>query len=43
MSERVLLGRISGAHGLKGEVKITAFTAEPEDLAAYGPLTSPDG
>ena len=41
--ERVLLGRISGAHGLKGEVKIATFTAEPEDVAAYGPLTSADG
>jgi 16S rRNA processing protein RimM len=43
MDELVLLGRISGAHGLKGEVKIAAFTAEPEDIAAYGPLTSADG
>jgi 16S rRNA processing protein RimM len=41
--ERVLLGRITGAHGLKGEVKIATFTAEPEDVAAYGPLTSADG
>jgi 16S rRNA processing protein RimM len=43
MSERILLGRISGAHGLKGEVKIAAFTAEPEDIAAYGQLMSADG
>jgi 16S rRNA processing protein RimM len=41
--ERVLLGRITGAHGLKGEVKIATFTAEPEDVAAYGPLMSADG
>ncbi|MGO9546840.1 MAG: ribosome maturation factor RimM [Rhodomicrobium sp.] len=41
--ERVLLGRITGAHGLKGEVKIATFTAEPEDVAAYGPLTGEDG
>ncbi len=41
--DRVLLGRITGAHGLKGEVKIATFTAEPEDVAAYGPLTSADG
>ena len=41
--ERVLLGRITGAHGLKGEVKIAAFTADPEDVAAYGPLTNADG
>jgi 16S rRNA processing protein RimM len=43
MSDLVLLGRISGAHGLKGEVKIAAFTAHPEDVAAYGPLSSGDG
>ncbi|MGO8780730.1 MAG: ribosome maturation factor RimM, partial [Rhodomicrobium sp.] len=42
-NERVLLGRITGAHGLKGEVKIATFTAEPEDVAAYGPLTGADG
>ena len=41
--ERVLLGRVTGAHGLKGEVKIVAFTAKPEDVAAYGALTSADG
>jgi 16S rRNA processing protein RimM len=40
--ERVLLGRITGAHGLKGEVKIATFTADPEDVAAYGPLTATD-
>ncbi len=41
--EKVLLGRITGAHGLKGEVKIAAFTASPEDIAAYGVLTDADG
>lgn len=41
--ERVLLGRITGAHGLKGEVRIAAFTAGPDDVAAYGPLQSADG
>ncbi len=41
--ERVLLGRITAAHGLKGEVKIASFTATPEDIAAYGPLTDAGG
>jgi 16S rRNA processing protein RimM len=41
--DMVLLGRISGAQGLKGEVRITTFTDAPENLAAYGPLTTPDG
>jgi 16S rRNA processing protein RimM len=39
----VLLGRISGAHGIRGDVKITSFTAVPEDIAAYGPLTDGKG
>jgi 16S rRNA processing protein RimM len=41
--ERVLLARVTGAHGLKGEVKIATFTADPEDVAAYGPLSNADG
>jgi 16S rRNA processing protein RimM len=36
---RVLLGRIAGAHGLKGEVVVHAYTEFPEDIAAYGPLS----
>jgi len=42
-ADKVLLGRITGAHGLRGEVKIATFTGDPEDIAAYGPLTSADG
>jgi 16S rRNA processing protein RimM len=41
--ERVLLGRITGAHGLKGEVKIATFTAVPEDIGSYGALTDATG
>ena len=36
--KRILLGRIAGAHGIRGEVLIKTFTARPEDIAAYGPL-----
>ncbi|MBO0764164.1 MAG: ribosome maturation factor RimM [Hyphomicrobiaceae bacterium] len=35
---RILLGRIAGAHGIRGEVLIKTFTGRPEDIAAYGPL-----
>ena len=38
-----LLGRITGAQGLKGEVRIATFTEVPENIAAYGPLTAADG
>jgi 16S rRNA processing protein RimM len=40
---RVLLGRIGRPQGLKGEVRLTSFTADPLGIAAYGPLESEDG
>jgi 16S rRNA processing protein RimM len=35
---RVCLGRITGAHGVRGEVRIRTYTQTPESIAAYGPL-----
>jgi 16S rRNA processing protein RimM len=35
----LLLGRIAGAHGIRGEVLIHAYTSAPEDIVAYGPLS----
>jgi 16S rRNA processing protein RimM len=32
------LGVIGGARGLRGEVRISSYTADPADVAAYGPL-----
>lgn len=40
---RVCVGRIIGAHGLKGELCVRSFTADPEAVAAYGPLTTDSG
>ncbi|HEU0060539.1 MAG TPA: ribosome maturation factor RimM [Hyphomicrobiaceae bacterium] len=40
---RILLGRIAGAHGLKGEVLIHSFARVPESIAAYGPLSDAEG
>lgn len=38
------MGRIGAAHGIGGEVRITAFTQTPLALADYGPLdTDRDG
>jgi len=34
----VLVGAIAGAFGVRGEVKVRTFTAEPEGVVAYGPL-----
>jgi len=43
MASDILLGVVTGAQGLRGEVKVKAFTETPERLAAYGPLHSPEG
>ncbi len=40
---RVCLGVITGAHGVRGLVKVKSFAEVPEDVAAYGPLTDEDG
>jgi 16S rRNA processing protein RimM len=41
--KRILLGRIAGAHGIRGEVLIKTFTQRPEDIGAYGPLDDGGG
>lgn len=42
-SALIVLGVITGAHGVRGEVKIKPFTAEAENLVAYGPLCDKQG
>jgi 16S rRNA processing protein RimM len=32
-----------GAHGVRGEVVVHAYTASPESIGAYGPLSDADG
>ena len=39
----ILLGEIGAAHGIRGEVSIRTFTADPADIAAYGPLSDKTG
>ena len=43
MSDQVCVGAIAGAFGVKGEVRLKSFCAEPEAIATYGPLSSEDG
>jgi 16S rRNA processing protein RimM len=38
-----LVARIGAAHGIRGEVRVKAFTQTTADIAAYGPLASADG
>ena len=41
--DRLCVGAISGAFGVQGEVRLKSFCADPEDIAAYGPLWTEDG
>jgi 16S rRNA processing protein RimM len=41
--ERICVAQIGAAHGIKGEVKLWSFTADPAAVAHYGPLESEDG
>lgn len=43
MGERILVGRIGAAHGVRGEVKVRPFTEDPATLARLGPLETGDG
>lgn len=43
MRRRICLGAFAGAHGVKGEAKVKAFTESEEGVAAYGPVESEDG
>ncbi len=35
---KIFLGQIGAAHGIKGEVRIAAHTADPLAIGSYGPL-----
>jgi len=37
-TNRLLMGQIGAAHGIKGEVRITPYTQDPEAIGQYGPL-----
>ena len=43
VKDHVCVGAIAGSFGVKGEVRLKSFCAEPEDIASYGPLSSEDG
>ena len=39
----VLVGVVTAAHGIAGELRVKSFTADPLALGGYGPLTTADG
>ena len=41
--ERLCVGVIVGAHGVRGDLRVKSFTDDPEDLVSYGPLTDAGG
>jgi len=43
MTDRICIGAVAGAFGVRGELRLKSFTATPEDIATYGPVTSQDG
>lgn len=43
VEDRVCVGTIVAAQGVRGGVRIKPFTAEPRDVAAYGPVTDESG
>ena len=42
-NERICIGAIIGAHGVKGTVRIKSFTEEPANVAAYGKVSDEAG
>ncbi|MFZ1726699.1 MAG: ribosome maturation factor RimM [Albidovulum sp.] len=42
-SERICVGAIAGAFGVKGEVRLKSFCADPGAIADYAPLTTENG
>ena len=43
MTRLILVGRVAGAFGVKGEVRITAYTDDPTALLRYRDLRREDG
>ena len=43
MTDRVCVGAIAGAFGVKGEVRLKSFCADPSAIADYGPLVDETG
>lgn len=42
-TDRICVGAIAGAFGVKGEVRLKSFCAQPEAIVAYAPLWTEDG
>ena len=43
MTDLVCVGQIAGSYGVRGDVRLKSFCAQPEAIAAYSPLLTEDG
>lgn len=43
MKDKICVGSIAGSFGVRGEVRLKSYCAEPEAIETYGELTSEDG
>ncbi len=43
MSDLICVGSIAGSYGVRGEVRLKSYCAEPADIEAYAPLTDESG
>ena len=41
--QRICVAQIGAPHGVRGEVKLWPYTADPQSVRAYGPLETEDG
>ena len=41
--DHVVLGAFASPHGVRGLIKVKAFTEDPQDIAAYGPVLIENG
>jgi 16S rRNA processing protein RimM len=41
--QRIRVGKVVGVHGVRGELKVKAFTEDPHDVAGYGPVADETG
>jgi 16S rRNA processing protein RimM len=43
VAERICIAQIGAAHGVRGELRLKSFTADPLSVTRYGPLETEDG
>jgi 16S rRNA processing protein RimM len=42
-NDLICVGAIAGSYGIRGEVRLKSFCAQPEEIETYSPLTNEDG